>query len=102
MTVQFSWMALFVRTSVKLSANVADSTMSLGKQFENIVDQPKNVWIVHAHVLTVAKDRRLLSYFDDGGTIGSGTFQDRICDYQQESSGVWGPMMTTGANTLIM
>jgi hypothetical protein len=36
-------MALFVRTSVKISANVADSTMSLGKQFENIVDQPKNV-----------------------------------------------------------
>lgn len=29
-------------------------------------------------------DRRLLSYFDDGGTIGSGTFQDRICDYQQD------------------
>lgn len=30
-----------------------------------------------------AQDRRLLSYFDDGG-LGVGTFQDRIGDYQQE------------------
>lgn len=32
-----------------------------------------------------AEDRRLLAYFDEGGIVGSGTFQDRIIDYQQDS-----------------